>query len=277
MSEKPLVTIMTPVYNGAEYLDELIQSVLEQDYPNIEHLIIDDGSQDDGATVAVLKKYPHLRWWSRENVGQYATMNEGLDAARGSIICFISADDIVAPSALSLVVQFLESYQKYDGVFGITSHIDRDGEALPNPLPFRLAPMSFIPYFAHISHCSLYIKKEALLQHQLKFDSSFKFVGDYEWMIRINKSKLKIGIIGRELSKVRIHDSQASQVFNQKSSLEKKSILEKYKVNKIYYFILWGINLFVMRIKKIVFLYSNSGGKEVIRRMRRYYSGYLGN
>ena len=74
----PLITIITPVYNGAEYLDELIQSVLRQDYPNIEHLIIDDGSQDGGATVSVLQKYPHLRWWSRENKGQYATMNEGL-------------------------------------------------------------------------------------------------------------------------------------------------------------------------------------------------------
>jgi glycosyltransferase involved in cell wall biosynthesis len=57
MNAQPLVSIITPVYNGAEYLDELIQSVLRQDYPNIEHLIIDDGSQDDGATVSVLKKY----------------------------------------------------------------------------------------------------------------------------------------------------------------------------------------------------------------------------
>ena len=56
MNAQPLVSIITPVYNGAEYLDELIQSVLRQDYPNIEHLIIDDGSQDDGATVSVLKK-----------------------------------------------------------------------------------------------------------------------------------------------------------------------------------------------------------------------------
>src|SRR5438876_704742 len=73
--------------------DELIKSVLEQDYLHIEHIIIDDGSTDDGATVEVLKRYPHLRWWSRENKGQYATLNEGLATARGSVVGIISADD----------------------------------------------------------------------------------------------------------------------------------------------------------------------------------------
>src|SRR5512142_3060691 len=96
----PPVSMVTPVYNGAEYLEDLIHSVLSQDYPNIEHIIIDDGSQDSGATVAILRKYPHLHWWSRPNKGQYATMNEGLLAARGDILCFVNADDLVAPNAV---------------------------------------------------------------------------------------------------------------------------------------------------------------------------------
>ncbi len=54
----PLISIITPVYKGEEYLEELIQSVLNQNYPKIEHLIIDDGSQDGGATISILKKYP---------------------------------------------------------------------------------------------------------------------------------------------------------------------------------------------------------------------------
>ena len=62
MLSTPLVSIITPVYNGAEYLEELIISVRDhQDYPYIEHIIIDDGSTDDGETVSILKKYPHLR------------------------------------------------------------------------------------------------------------------------------------------------------------------------------------------------------------------------
>ena len=81
--ELPLVSIVTPVYNGSLYLEEFIRSVLAQDYPRIEHIVIDDGSTDGGATVEILKRFPHLRWWSRENKGQYPTMNEGFAAADG--------------------------------------------------------------------------------------------------------------------------------------------------------------------------------------------------
>jgi glycosyltransferase involved in cell wall biosynthesis len=56
IEKQPLISIITPVYNGADYLDELILSVLQQDYPHIEHIIIDDGSNDNGATLAILKK-----------------------------------------------------------------------------------------------------------------------------------------------------------------------------------------------------------------------------
>ena len=88
-------------------METLIQSVLNQDYPNIEHIIIDDGSQDNGVTVSVLSKYHHLHWWSRPNKGQYATMNEGLLAAQGEIICFVSADDLVSPDAIKTAVEAL--------------------------------------------------------------------------------------------------------------------------------------------------------------------------
>src|ERR1035437_2844540 len=113
----PLVSIITPVYNGAMYLDKLIQSIQNLDYPNIEHIIIDDGSTDNEATINVLKKYSHLRWWTRPNRGQYATMNEGLEAAKGEFICFICADDIILPEAATFAVQYLSMHLNYAGVY----------------------------------------------------------------------------------------------------------------------------------------------------------------
>lgn len=232
----PLVSIITPVYNGAEYLDNLIQSVLQQDYPNIEHLIIDDGSQDDGATVATLQKYPHLRWWSRENKGQYATMNEGLSAAKGEVICFVSADDLISPGAVRSVMNFFARSPYYDGVFGITNYIDVDGHLLPYLVPFRRAPLSFYPYFAHISHCSLYIGRLALHKYSLFFDPSLRFVGDYDWLIRIHKSNLQIGRLDQELSRVRIHDDQSSQKYLDASRVETHKVIRTHQINRILRF-----------------------------------------
>lgn len=129
----PLVSIVTPVYNGAQFIEDLILSVKKQDYPNVEHIIVDDGSNDNGATIEILKKYPHLRWWSHPNQGQYATMNEGLSAVNGDFVCFVSSDDILLSGAIKSVVDFLLSHPEMDGVFGLTDYIDGQGGFCTRP------------------------------------------------------------------------------------------------------------------------------------------------
>lgn len=255
----PLVSIITPVYNGSRYLEELIQSVLLQDYSNIEHLIIDDGSQDDGATIAVLQKYPHVRWWSQANKGQYATMNEGLAAARGEIICFVSADDTVSPAAAGIAVRYLLTHPFMDGAFGITGYMDEQGKDQHYPIPFRMAPIRFYPYFAHVSHCSLYVKKQSIQRHGLVFDPSLRFVGDYEWIIRLHKSRLRIGFIHSELAKVRIHSGQTSRNYHKASTLEAKAVLDVHHINRLAYLILSTINIFLIRLSKVIWMIRSFG------------------
>ncbi len=255
----PLVSIITPVYNGSEYLEELIQSVRSQDYPNIEHLIIDDGSKDDGATISILHRYPHVRWWSQPNKGQYATMNDGLAAARGEIICFVSADDVVSPNAVRLAVQYLLERPSMDGVFGITHYMDQDGNYQLYPIPFRLAPIRFYPYFAHISHCSLYIRKTPVLAYGLSFNPSLHLVGDYDWIIRIDKAGLRVGVIYEELARVRIHARQASQLYQDDSAMEAQTVRNAYRINGLAYLVFSTINLFLVRIGKIASMIKTLG------------------
>lgn len=260
----PLVSIITPVYNGSEYLEDLIQSVLNQDYPNIEHLVIDDGSQDGGATLSVLRKYPHLRWWSQANQGQYATMNAGLAAAQGQIVCFVNADDCVTAGAVKAAVQHLMESPWLDGVFGITHYIDQRGNDYSYWIPFCTAPISFYPYLAHISHCSLYVRREAIQQHGLSFDPSLRFVGDYEWIIRIYKAGLRIGVIRRELSKVRIHVDQASQRNREASTLEAQLVLKTQRVNGVAYAVLSTLNVFLLRVWKACQMLKNTGVRGIV-------------
>jgi len=267
----PLISIITPVYNGVEYLEELIQSVLRQSYSNIEHLIIDDGSQDGGGTVSILKKYPHLRWWSRENKGQYPTMNEGLLAAKGEFVCFVSADDLVSQDAVKLAFDFLNENSGLDGVFGITRFIDQAGNLQSYPAPFQKAPMSFVSYFAHIPHCSLYINRSSLIKHGLLFDPLLKYVGDYEWMIRISKSGLKIGFINQELSRVRLHQNQTSQKNNKASLMEKQKALEQHRINKLCYSLLWTIYLLRVWAWKAIEAFREGGVNGLAGLLARWY------
>lgn len=232
ISELPLVTIMTPVYNGAKYIAELIDSVAAQDYPHIEHLIIDDGSNDDGATVAILEQYSHLRWWSRENLGQYPTMNEGLDEAKGEIICFISADDIMTPGTVRAVVDELLAHPEYDGVYGKMLWIQEDGSLHHPQEVITHAPLWVHQYKTFISHCSLYLRKSVLIEHQLYFDTTLHLVGDFDWLVRIIRSPIKIGFIDLVLSKVRYHEDQASQKNTQAMHEESRLVYRRYGINQ---------------------------------------------
>jgi glycosyltransferase involved in cell wall biosynthesis len=99
-NDLPLVTIVTPTYNQADYLAETIDSVLAQDYPNIEYIVIDDGSTDH--TDEILKQYDgRIRWESQANMGQAATLNRGWEMGSGEIIGYLSSDDLLKPNAVS--------------------------------------------------------------------------------------------------------------------------------------------------------------------------------
>ncbi len=231
----PLVSIITPVYNGAKYLPPLIESVRNQDYPNIEHVMIDDGSTDGGATVEVLKSYPHLRCWSRENRGQYVTMNEGLEAAQGEIVCFISADDVMAAGAVSSAVQFLVTHPQADGVYGTYTMIDEQGSVYWYQPLVRRAPLSWYRYLPFIGHCSFYLRKEALIRHGLIFDATLRYTGDYDWMVRIAQARLRIGALSQTLSQVRWHPEQTTNTRVALIKSERDVVWGKYRVNSFLF------------------------------------------
>ena len=253
----PLVSIITPVYNGAKYLDDLIRSVQTQDYPSIEHIIIDDGSADDGATVAVLRKYPHLHWWSRENRGQYATMNDGLDAAMGEWICFISADDRMQAGAVRRVVEFMNEHPECDGVVGYTAAMDDAGKPYADP-PFQFVPVRFYAYFSQISHCSLYLRRESLLHHRLFFDPSLRYVGDYDWMIRVF-DKIRVEQLPFQLSTIRIHPAQASRQHRESMIAEQKRIMTTYRVNPFIFNISISFYIIIHDLNKLRFAFIDGG------------------
>jgi len=239
-TNQPLVSIITPAYNGAKYIEKLIESVRNQDYPNIEHIVIDDGSTDDGATVAILKRYSHLRWWSRENRGQYPTMNEGLDAARGELVCFISADDMMAPGAVRCAVEFMQTHNNYDGVYGAYSWIDENGERHRAQNIIDHAPLKLYRYYTFLSHSSFYMRKDYLLSHALRFDATLRYVGDYDWILRIFKNGAKIGYAKKNFSFLRSHREQTLNRNAIAMSEERNLILHRHSISPFVFSLVYS-------------------------------------
>lgn len=136
----PKITIVTPSYNQANFLERTILSVINQNYPNLEYIIIDGGSTD--GSVEIIKKYEkHLSYWSSEkDNGQSEALNKGFAKATGDIFAYINSDDILLPETLNFISDIFQKNTDVDLIYGHALLIDaNDNEiGLCIALPFTL-------------------------------------------------------------------------------------------------------------------------------------------
>lgn len=208
----PLISVITAVYNGADYLPALIESVLAQGYPAVEHIIIDDGSTDDGATINVLKQYPHLRWWNRENQGQYATQNEALAAAHGDWIVVIAADDrFITPDVFRQVMDYAHLHPECEVIYGQTRYMDEAGNPMPRLEVSRPPSRRLLRHLVYVQHCAVFVRRDFIIKNQLGFDPTLRYAGDWDWLIRLFDAASHIGYLRQPLAVIRLHRSQTSR------------------------------------------------------------------
>jgi glycosyltransferase involved in cell wall biosynthesis len=115
----PLISIITPCLNRADFIGEAVESVLAQNYPNLEHIIMDGGSTD--GTLDVLRAYPHLCVTSEPDQGMYDAINKGIQKAHGELIGFLNTDDLYAPGCFSAVQKTIAANPTLDAVVGDAS------------------------------------------------------------------------------------------------------------------------------------------------------------
>jgi glycosyltransferase involved in cell wall biosynthesis len=130
----PLISIITPSYNQGIFLEHTIRSVLEQDYPRIEHIVMDGGSTDD--SLAVIQRYAdRLAYWEAQpDRGQAHAINKGLLRARGEILGWLNSDDMLLKDAVSKVVEAFNRLPQVDVVYGHVERIDAAGRFVPTPI-----------------------------------------------------------------------------------------------------------------------------------------------
>jgi len=182
-SAMPWVTIVTPSYNQAQFLEETILSVLKQDYPRLEYIIVDGGSQD--RSVEIIQKYAHrLAWWvSEKDRGQVDAINKGFARAKGDIWAWINSDDTYLPGAISEAVAFFQSNPQARFVYGNANLIDEHGNLL-GPFPARQTDYRrLLRGFVHIPQQATFWRADLWREvGPLKVDYYFAF--DYDFWVR---------------------------------------------------------------------------------------------
>jgi len=183
MMEYPLVTAITPTYNRADYLSETIESVLSQDYPNIEYIVLDDGSTDN--TREILAKYEgQLVWESHPNMGETLTVNMGANMARGKYVIIVNSDDPVLPGLVRETAGFLETHPDVIVAYPDWVMIDEQG----NPLQESKLPEYSFLEMLRWQWCQpgpgALVRRETWLLAEGR-NSKFRYVADFEFWLRL--------------------------------------------------------------------------------------------
>lgn len=169
--EKPLITVVTVVYNGASTLEQTIQSVVNQTYDNVEYIIIDGASTD--ATLDIIKKYEDKidYWQSEPDKGIYDAMNKGLDCATGDFLIFMGADDLIfSPSTLKLCAEIMRDKTKsYYGDVYLNQH--------RFIYDYRFSKIKLC--CRNICHQAIFYSKETYKNR--KFETQYKIYADWAY------------------------------------------------------------------------------------------------
>lgn len=203
MQKLPLVTIITPSYNQGRFIEETILSVLTQDYPSIEYIIVDGGSTDE--TLAILGKYCNrIRLYSEEDLGQSNAINKGLRVAKGEILAYLNSDDTYLPGAIRRAVHYF-TVDNPDShfVYGEGYHITEKGTIIDR---YPTEPFDFqhLAETCFICQPTTFWKRDVIEKIGL-FDENLHYVMDYDYWIRVAKQYGNLGYINEYLANSRFY------------------------------------------------------------------------
>ncbi len=183
MTEFPLVSVVTPSYKQAAFLEQTLRSVLEQDYPALEYMVADGGSED--GSVEIIKRYAgRLAWWvSEKDHGQAEAINKGFTRASGKYIAWVNSDDYLLPGAIQAAVAALEANPGLSMVYGDVQVVDKDGRILNN-LHYSNWGLDELMTFHIIGQPSVFMRRE-MVEKAGYLDLSYHFMLDHQLWLRM--------------------------------------------------------------------------------------------
>jgi hypothetical protein len=225
----PTITIVTPSFNQGKYIDRTIQSVLQQNYPKLEYIVIDGGSTDE--TLSILKRYEgRLRWISEKDSGQSEAINKGFRIAKGEVVAWLNSDDMYLPGALRKVGRYFADHPEVAMVYGEGYMID-EKDAIKSRFPFTEPKFDLwkLIYFGdYILQQSTFFWRSIFDEIELLGESLY-YTMDWDLFIRIGK-RFRVEYIPEYLGAIREHGEAKTSVGGVRRFEEIKSIIRRHGV-----------------------------------------------
>ncbi|MBI4032695.1 glycosyltransferase [Candidatus Berkelbacteria bacterium] len=231
MSTWPSISIVTPSYNQAHFLGATIESILSQDYPNLEYIVIDGGSTD--GSVDILRTYGNrIRWVSEPDRGQTDAINKGLRQTSGEIVAYLNSDDVLEPGALHRVVRTFQDHPDARWLTGQCRIINEHGQPIRS---FIRSYKSF--WLKRYSRGKLFVTnfiaqpatfwRRSVHDEIGYFDESLRYVMDYDFWLRLSALGDPL-IVPHPLAAFRIHAASKGESQYYKQFAEDAEVVSRY-------------------------------------------------
>jgi glycosyltransferase involved in cell wall biosynthesis len=203
MAEPITLSIVTPSFNSIHTFRETLESVATQDYPHVEHIVVDGGSTD--GTLELLKRYPRLRWVSEKDEGHYHAMNKGISMATGHAVGILNADDCYCEGILAKVAAAFQAHAEWDALFGDFIFVDGAGREIYRREEACWDPQIIRFGFGLALHQALFVRKATYERLGLLRHKDFKNACDMEFLTRMAQAKSRVGHIREYVVRYRYH------------------------------------------------------------------------
>lgn len=260
--DQPLVSVIIPCYNQANYLGEAIESVFEQSHRRFEIIVVNDGSPDNTSEVAAL--YPQVREICQRNQGLAVARNVGFQGSKGEYLVFLDADDRLLPNALEIGLGYLTDHPKCAFVSGQFLYIAADGSPLPPSVrpPIEKDHYLELLRFNYIGMHSTVVYRRAMLESAGGFDISggVKGAEDYDLYLRIAR-RFPVYSHNKAVAEYRQHGSSMSR----NSEMMLQSVLTALRSQKLY---IKGNKRYEKVYKEGVQQWQEFYGEQIVEKLR---------
>lgn len=232
----PKISVITPSYNQGHLIKETIDSVLNQNYPHLEYIVMDGGSSDE--TVKVLQQYKDkLDYISKKDQGQTDAINQGIKKATGDIIMYLNSDDMMLPNTLNTVGEYFNNNPQAMWLTGDYFIIDEQRNKIQSFVAYYKKMLRKIPFFNVLSIANFIIQPSTFWRKELSkeigtFDENLHLCMDYDYWMRIIK-KYPLHVLPKHLSLFRIHGTSKGGTQYEKQFKEEHQVLTRYNNNLI--------------------------------------------
>lgn len=231
ITSSPLVSIVTPSYNQAGYLEETIKSVLSQDYPDIEYIIVDGGSTD--GSLEIIQRYSdQLAWWvSEADQGQADAINKGFLHASGEVYAWLNSDDTYLPGAIKSAISYLSIHPEVAMVYADANLVDDRGNILGRFPAQQTNLKRMLRGSVHIPQQTTFYKAD-IWKEVGGLDPSFYFAMDYDLWVRIAKITAPV-YINQLWANFRLHGSGKTIVSDDRCYPEMLRVYQREKGKRL--------------------------------------------